>query len=180
MAELYVVATPIGNLQDLSPRGEETLRQADLIIATGGQGLVRQAYASGTPAFGVGAGNAQIYVDDTALLDDAASKIIASKTFDMAIGCSCDNSVIVHESVYDDFKESLKKVGGYILPAGEKDPFLAVADEIRDAADLGGDDRHAEQHRLTDGIRGILHDRRAHEHVALQIPFLHLQVQVPQ
>lgn len=99
----------------------ELMKQADLIIATGGQGLVRQAYASGTPAFGVGAGNAQIYVDDTALLDDAASKIIASKTFDMAIGCSCDNSVIVHEKVYDDFKESLKKVGGYILPAEEKE-----------------------------------------------------------
>lgn len=100
---------------------EELMKQADLIIATGGQGLVRQAYGSGTPAFGVGAGNAQIYVDDTADLADAAAKIISSKTFDMAIGCSCDNSVIVHEAVYEQMKAELEKVGGYILPAEEKE-----------------------------------------------------------
>lgn len=99
----------------------ELMKQSDLIIATGGQGLVRQAYGSGTPAFGVGAGNAQIFVDESADLADAASKIIASKTFDMAIGCSCDNSVLVHEKVYDQMKAEFEKVGGYMLPAEEKE-----------------------------------------------------------
>jgi len=101
----------------------ELMKQADLIIATGGQGLVRQAYASGTPAFGVGAGNAHIYVDDSADLADAARKIVSSKTFDGGIGCSCDNSILVHESVYEEMKAAFADAGVYIVPdnSAEKD-----------------------------------------------------------
>jgi sulfoacetaldehyde dehydrogenase len=90
-------------------------------MATGGQGMVKAAYSSGTPAYGVGAGNAMIVVDKTANLADAAVKIIASKTFDLAAGCSCDNSVLIDGSVYDDMLSEFKKVGAHMLNADEKE-----------------------------------------------------------
>ncbi len=99
---------------------QELMKQCDLVIATGGQPMVRAAYSSGTPAYGVGAGNAIIYVDKTADLEDAAKKIIASKTFDLAAGCSCDNSVIINEEVYLPMLEELKKAGSHLLNKDEK------------------------------------------------------------
>lgn len=99
----------------------ELMKQSDLVIATGGQPMVRAAYSSGTPAFGVGAGNAVIVIDKTADLDDAAEKIKTSKTFDLAAGCSCDNSIIIQEEVYDDMIASFKKVGAHLLNAEEKE-----------------------------------------------------------
>lgn len=98
----------------------ELMKQCDLVIATGGQPMVRAAYSSGTPAFGVGAGNAIIVIDETADLADAAAKIKSSKTFDLAAGCSCDNSLLVAESVYEAFLEEMKKVGAHILDQAEK------------------------------------------------------------
>jgi sulfoacetaldehyde dehydrogenase len=99
----------------------ELMKQCDLVIATGGSGMVKAAYSSGTPAFGVGAGNAQLLVDDTADLADAAHKTMLSKTGDLAAGCSCDNSLIIFESVYDAFVEELKKEGGYLTTADERE-----------------------------------------------------------
>ena len=99
----------------------ELMRQCDLVIATGGQPMVRAAYSSGTPAFGVGAGNAIITVDKTADLADAAMKIKNSKTFDLAAGCSCDNEVLIEEEVYDAMLAEMKKVGGHLLNAEEKE-----------------------------------------------------------
>ncbi len=99
----------------------ELMRQSDLVIATGGQGMVRAAYSSGRPAFGVGAGNACIVVDSTADLADAAQKIKASKTFDLAAGCSCDNSVIIMADVYDKMVAEFAKVGAHMLNAEEKE-----------------------------------------------------------
>lgn len=96
------------------------MEKVDLIIATGGQNMVKSAYSSGTPAFGVGAGNANIIIDKTADLTDAANKIKSSKTFDLAAGCSCDNSVIIHESIYDDMVKEFEKVGAYLVPNTEK------------------------------------------------------------
>ncbi|MBR0173247.1 MAG: aldehyde dehydrogenase family protein [Lachnospiraceae bacterium] len=98
----------------------ELMKQSDLVIATGGQPMVRAAYSSGTPAYGVGAGNACITVDKTADLADAADKIMRSKTFDLAAGCSCDNSVIIEEDVYDAMIEEMRKVGGYMVSAEDK------------------------------------------------------------
>jgi len=98
----------------------ELMKQCDLVIATGGQPMVKAAYSSGTPAYGVGAGNAIIVVDKDADLADAAVKIKASKTFDLAAGCSCDNSVIIHEDVYEDMVSEFKKVGAHVLSAEEK------------------------------------------------------------
>lgn len=99
----------------------ELMKQCDLVIATGGQPMVKAAYSSGTPAYGVGAGNSIIVIDKTADLADAAVKIKASKTFDLAAGCSCDNSVIIDESVYEDMLGEFKKVGAHLLDADEKD-----------------------------------------------------------
>ena len=99
----------------------ELMKQSDLVIATGGQPMVRAAYSSGTPAYGVGAGNAIIVVDETADLAAAAAKIKASKTFDLAAGCSCDNSLVIDASIYDDFLAELRKVGAHLLNPGEKE-----------------------------------------------------------
>jgi sulfoacetaldehyde dehydrogenase len=96
------------------------MEQCDLVIATGGAPMVKAAYSSGTPAFGVGAGNAIIYIDKSADLKDAANKIMSSKTFDLAAGCSCDNGLIIHEDIYDDMMSELKKVGAYVCSDEEK------------------------------------------------------------
>ncbi len=79
----------------------ELMRQCDLVVATGSQANVRAAYASGTPAFGVGAGNVASIVDETADLDDAAEKIVQSKTFDNATSCSSENSLVLVEAIAD-------------------------------------------------------------------------------
>jgi sulfoacetaldehyde dehydrogenase len=103
------------------PKTNELMKQCDLVIATGGQPMVRAAHSSGTPAFGVGAGNAIIIIDKTADLPDAAAKIKASKTFDLAAGCSCDNAVVIDESVYDEMLAEFEKVGAHLLDADEKE-----------------------------------------------------------
>ncbi|MFZ5969109.1 MAG: aldehyde dehydrogenase family protein [Bacillota bacterium] len=98
----------------------ELMKQCDLILATGGGALVKAAYSSGTPAYGVGQGNAVVVIDETADIKDAANKIMRSKTFDFATSCSTENSLVVHESVYDTLIESLKNEGGYLVNASEK------------------------------------------------------------
>ncbi len=98
----------------------ELLRQCDRILATGGTPMVKAAYSSGTPALGVGVGNAVITVDDTADLDDAAVKIRSSKTLDLAASCSSDNAVILLDAIYDAMLEKLVGQGGYVVNAEEK------------------------------------------------------------
>ncbi|MDD4708269.1 MAG: aldehyde dehydrogenase family protein, partial [Firmicutes bacterium] len=99
----------------------ELMRQCDLILATGGSGMVKAAYSSGTPAYGVGAGNAVVVVDETADLKDAAHKAMMSKTFDHATSCSTENSMVVEESMYDKFLENLQAEGGYLVNKEEKE-----------------------------------------------------------
>ncbi len=103
------------------PRTNELMKQCDLVMATGGQGMVKAAYSSGTPAYGVGAGNSMIIIDKTADLADAAVKIKASKTFDLAAGCSCDNSVLIDATVYDAMLTEFKNVGAHLLNEEEKE-----------------------------------------------------------
>ncbi|PLK26097.1 aldehyde dehydrogenase family protein [Novosphingobium sp. TH158] len=98
----------------------ELMRQCDRVLATGGGPMVHAAYSSGTPALGVGVGNAVITVDDTADLDEAAEKIRISKTLDLAASCSSDNSVILFDSIYDAMLEKLKHQGGYVVEGEEK------------------------------------------------------------
>ncbi len=104
----------------------ELMRQCDRVLATGGGAMVTAAYSSGTPALGVGVGNAVITVDETADLDDAAEKIRISKTLDLAASCSSDNSVILVDAIYDDMLAKLVAKGGYILDDAEKAKYQAV------------------------------------------------------
>ena len=96
--------------------------KCDLVIATGGQGVVRRAYYSGTPAYGVGAGNATMIWDETAKQDlhKAAYNTMLSKTSDFGSGCSADGNIIIHESIYDDAIKELIAVGGYLLSEEEQ------------------------------------------------------------
>ena len=98
----------------------ELLKQCDRILATGGGPMVKAAYSSGTPALGVGVGNAVITVDETADLDDAAEKIRISKTLDLAASCSSDNSVLLVDAIYDSMLGKLKDKGGYLVNDVEK------------------------------------------------------------
>ncbi len=104
----------------------EVMRQCDRVLATGGGPMVLAAYSSGTPALGVGVGNAVITVDDTADLDDAAEKIRISKTLDLAASCSSDNSVVLFDSIYDAMLEKLIHQGGHVLSVDEKAKLQAV------------------------------------------------------
>ncbi len=101
-------------------RTQELMTQADLIVATGGAGMVKAAYSSGTPAYGVGVGNSVHVVDDTADLDDAAGMITAAKTFDLATSCLADNSVVAEASIADRLMELLVERGGYRCDDHEK------------------------------------------------------------
>ena len=82
---------------------------ADILVVTGSQNNVRSAYASGTPAIGVGMGNVVTIIDETAALDDAAEKIAVSKTFDNATSCSSENAVIAVDHHYDANDFSFRK-----------------------------------------------------------------------
>lgn len=99
----------------------ELMKQADLVVITGSQNNVRAGYSSGTPCVGVGLGNAAVIVDESADLADAAAKIMYSKTFDNATSCSSENSVIIHEKVYDQMLAALASEGGALVAPEEKE-----------------------------------------------------------
>jgi sulfoacetaldehyde dehydrogenase len=99
---------------------KELMSKVDLVIATGGGALVKSAYSSGTPAYGVGAGNAVVIVDESADLAGAASKIVIGKTFDNATSCSSENSVILQTGIYDQMVANLKAEGGYMCNDAER------------------------------------------------------------
>lgn len=99
---------------------QQLMREADLIVATGGAAMVKAAYSSGTPAFGVGVGNCVHVVDETADLVDAADAIAVAKTFDHATSCLADNAVVAHGDVYDELLDLLQARGGYLCTAEEK------------------------------------------------------------
>ena len=98
----------------------ELMAKCDLVMATGGAAMVKAAYSSGTPAFGVGAGNATIIVDDTADIDQAAHFIKISKMNDNGSGCSADGNALVASAIYDDLLSALQNEGGYLLTDSEK------------------------------------------------------------
>ncbi|MBN4665230.1 aldehyde dehydrogenase family protein [Pandoraea nosoerga] len=102
------------------------MQQVDLVVATGSQANVRMAYTSGTPAFGVGAGNVASIVTASADLADAAQKIARSKTFDNATSCSSENSVVIEDAVYAPMIEALRAAGGVLLDEAQKRALQAV------------------------------------------------------
>ena len=120
---------------------EALMTKCDLIIATGGQGVVRRAYMSGTPAYAVGAGNATMVWDETAAQDlhKAAFNTMRSKTSDFGSGCSADGNIVIHESIWDAAIKELVTVGGHLMSPQEQQ---AMRDVMWDA----------EGHRLADTV----------------------------
>ena len=124
-AELDKIGLPADLVQVLPAPVTKALTQAlmeacDLVVVTGSQNNVRNAYRSGTPAIGVGAGNVPVIIDSSADLTDAATKICASKIFDNATSCSSENSVTIMDDVYDAAIGALEDAGGYLATAQEK------------------------------------------------------------
>jgi acetaldehyde dehydrogenase /alcohol dehydrogenase adhE len=99
----------------------EVMRDADIILATGGPGMVHAAYSSGKPALGVGAGNTPVIIDDTADVVLAVNSIIHSKTFDNGMICASEQSVTVLDKVYDQAKKEFLARGCYFLKKDELD-----------------------------------------------------------
>ncbi len=97
----------------------EVMRSADIILATGGPGMVKSAYSSGKPALGVGAGNTPAIIDDTADITLAVNSIIHSKTFDNGMICASEQSVILLDKIYDKAKKEFADRGCYILKPAE-------------------------------------------------------------
>jgi sulfoacetaldehyde dehydrogenase len=108
------------------PLAQELMSICDLTIATGGTAMVKAAYSSGKPAYGVGAGNATVVVDETADIAEAAMNTRISKTQNHGSGCSCDGNLLVEATVYDAFLDALQKEGGYLANDDEKRKLEAV------------------------------------------------------
>ncbi len=124
-AALEKIGLPADLVQILpSPVTREATTQlmeaVDLVVVTGSQVNVRQAYKSGKPALGVGLGNAPVIIDDSADLDEAANLIMQSKTFDHATSCSSENAVVIVDAVYDKAIAALERQGGYMASGPEK------------------------------------------------------------
>ena len=102
------------------PLAQELMSVCDLTIATGGSAMVKAAYSSGKPAYGVGAGNATVVIDETADIAQAAHNTRISKTQNHGSGCSCDGNLLVEATIYDRFVEALQEEGGYVADQDEK------------------------------------------------------------
>ena len=129
--ELNKIKAPKNLIQTLpSPVSKdltkELMKQVDLVIVTGSQSNVREAYSSGTPAIGVGQGNVTVIVDETCDLKDAAKKIKLSKTFDHATSCSSENNLVVIKSIYDEFTKLLELEGGILLNEDQKNSLKKI------------------------------------------------------
>jgi sulfoacetaldehyde dehydrogenase len=123
-AALRKLAAPEDLLQCVErpsiPLANELMSLCDLTIATGGPAMVKAAYSSGKPAYGVGPGNATMVIDETADIADAAHNTKISKTNDHGSGCSADGNLLVEASVYDAMLAELQKQGGYLVDEREK------------------------------------------------------------
>ncbi|WP_312091463.1 aldehyde dehydrogenase family protein [Aminipila sp.] len=118
-AELEKQGYPKNLIQILDQQSRENTRNlismADIVVATGGEGMVHAAYSSGRPALGVGAGNVQCIIDEGYDYKEAVPKIIAGRTFDYGIICSGEQSVIAPAAVYEDVLKEFQLNGGYIV-----------------------------------------------------------------
>ncbi|MDO6540982.1 bifunctional acetaldehyde-CoA/alcohol dehydrogenase [Photobacterium sanguinicancri] len=98
----------------------------NLILATGGPGMVKAAYSSGKPAIGVGAGNVPVVIDETADVKRAVASVLMSKTFDNGVVCASEQAVIVMDEVYDEVKERFASHNGYVLTKSEAEKVRKV------------------------------------------------------
>ena len=103
------------------PLTQYLMEICDLTLATGGKPMVKAAYSSGKPAYGVGAGNSSIVIDETADVAIAAQNTRISKTSDFGSGCSADGNIIIQKSIYQDMITALINEGGYLCDQSEKD-----------------------------------------------------------
>src|SRR3954467_12789934 len=108
------------------PLAGELMATCDLTIATGGPAMVKSAYGSGKPAYGVGAGNATMVIDETADIEEAARNTRISKTNDNGSGCSADGNLLVDSRIHDAFLAQLQKEGGYLVDEQEKAKLQAA------------------------------------------------------
>jgi sulfoacetaldehyde dehydrogenase len=108
------------------PLARQLMSICDLTMATGGPAMVKAAYGSGKPAYGVGAGNATMVIDGTADIVEAARNTRISKTNDHGSGCSADGNLLVDSSIFDEFLKQLQVEGGYLVNAAEKDLIEAA------------------------------------------------------
>jgi sulfoacetaldehyde dehydrogenase len=108
------------------PAAQYLMTQADLVQATGGRDMVRAAYSSGTPAYGVGSGNSTMVIDETADVAAAAKNTRTSKTSDFGSGCSADGNLIVESSIYDALRAALVEQGAYVTDQAETDRLRSV------------------------------------------------------
>ena len=99
----------------------ELMHEADIILATGGPGMVHAAYSSGKPALGVGAGNTPVIIDESADIKLAVNSIIHSKTFDNGMICASEQSVTVLDGIYDEVRAEFERRGCYFLKGDELD-----------------------------------------------------------
>ncbi|PPB80897.1 sulfoacetaldehyde dehydrogenase [Albidovulum inexpectatum] len=102
------------------PMTQYLMAQCDLTMATGGKPMVQAAYSSGKPAYGVGAGNSTMVIDEDADIAEAARNSRISKTSDYGSGCSADGNLLIHERIYDAMRDALIAEGGYLCNAQEK------------------------------------------------------------
>src|SRR6266508_451828 len=102
------------------PLAQELMSKCDLVFATGGSAMVKAAYSSGTPSFGVGAGNSTMVIDETANIEEAARNSRLSKTSDYGSGCSADGNLLIEETIYNAMVAQLILEGGYVVNAEEK------------------------------------------------------------
>ena len=108
------------------PLSQYLMSICDLVQATGGRDMVKAAYSSGTPSYGVGAGNSTMVIDETADIEEAARNTHLSKTSDFGSGCSADGNLLVEATIYDKFLAQLIKEDGYLASPEEKQKLHAV------------------------------------------------------
>jgi sulfoacetaldehyde dehydrogenase len=121
------------------PSTQYLMSRCDLTLATGGQPMVRAAYSSGKPAYGVGAGNSTMVIDETADIEIAAANTRMSKTSDFGSGCSADGNILIDSRIYEAMVAALVKEGGYLATPAEA---AAIEKTMWDA----------EGHRLADTV----------------------------
>ncbi|MCK1420542.1 MULTISPECIES: aldehyde dehydrogenase family protein [unclassified Bradyrhizobium] len=128
---LNQVGAPCDIIQCVTDLSRERVTQlmeaADLVVASGGQGTVRRAYLSGTPAYGAGTGNAVVLVDETADITEAAPKIIAGKSFDNGTSCSSESSLVLAAAIYDGMIDELEANGAHLCNPDEAGRLRATA-----------------------------------------------------
>lgn len=151
------------------------MKECDVILATGGPGMVQAAYSSGKPAIGVGPGNSPAIIDDTADIQMAVSSLLLSKTFDNGMICASEQSIVVMDKVYNAVKAELEARGAYIL---KKDEIPKVGSVILKNGRLNAEIVGQSAHTIA-GLAGVTVPEKAKvligevESVELEEPFSH-------